>query len=81
METKNTIDCIEACYDCAVACEDCATACLREPNVERLIRCIELDRQCAAGRVDVPAVRGDVRPLCSGMFQTRSGNGSLPEMC
>src|SRR5690606_25938335 len=48
METRNTIDCIEACYDCAVACENCATACLHEPHFDRLIRCIELDRQCAA---------------------------------
>ncbi len=38
---------IEACFDCAESCEACATACLREADVKRLSRCIQLLRDCA----------------------------------
>jgi hypothetical protein len=46
--------CIEACFSCAESCEACATACLRESDVSRLARCIQLDRDCA----DICAVAG-----------------------
>ena len=40
--------CIEACVECWTACEMCSDACLHEENVERMVRCIRLDRDCAA---------------------------------
>lgn len=40
--------CIEACVECWTACEMCSDACLHEPNVEQMVRCIRLDRDCAA---------------------------------
>ena len=39
--------CIEACVECMVACEVCSDACLHEEDVRRMVRCIELDRDCA----------------------------------
>jgi len=39
--------CIDACEACAAACDHCSTACLKEAEVARLARCIELDIQCA----------------------------------
>lgn len=40
--------CIDACNQCAVACNHCSTACLQEPGVQSMVRCIELDIDCAA---------------------------------
>jgi hypothetical protein len=39
--------CIDACNDCALACDHCATACLKEPDVAKMGRCIQLDIDCA----------------------------------
>jgi len=39
--------CIDACFGCAVACETCATACLEEADVQMMVGCIRLDRDCA----------------------------------
>lgn len=39
--------CLEACIECLVACETCADGCLQEENVRILVRCIQLDRDCA----------------------------------
>src|SRR5688572_4912492 len=39
--------CIEACLRCAAACDHCAAACLREPDVEMLAACIQLDIECS----------------------------------
>ncbi|WP_217476357.1 four-helix bundle copper-binding protein [Stutzerimonas stutzeri] len=39
--------CIEACSNCAIGCETCAASCLREDDVKKMARCIELDRDCA----------------------------------
>ena len=39
--------CIEACVECWLACEMCSDACLDEENVEAMVRCIRLDRECA----------------------------------
>jgi hypothetical protein len=39
--------CIDACNDCALACDYCATACLKEPDVAKMARCIQLDIDCA----------------------------------
>ena len=39
---------IDACNECAVACDHCAAACLREKDVARMARCIQLDIDCAA---------------------------------
>lgn len=38
---------IEACNKCVTACEECEAACLREPDIKMMVRCIELDRDCA----------------------------------
>ena len=40
--------CIDACIACAIACEHCASECLKEDDVKMMIRCIELDRECAS---------------------------------
>jgi len=40
--------CIDACIACAITCEHCATECLREDDVKMMVRCIELDRECAS---------------------------------
>lgn len=40
--------CIRACYECAQACDTCAAACLQEPDPKMMVRCIELDNECAA---------------------------------
>lgn len=35
-------------YDCAAACFTCADACLDENDVKKMVRCIRLDKVCAA---------------------------------
>ena len=40
-------DCIEACLRCMEACNICFHACLKEENRADMMRCIELDRECA----------------------------------
>lgn len=35
-------------YDCASKCNFCADACLDEDNVQMMLKCIRLDRICAA---------------------------------
>jgi hypothetical protein len=40
--------CIDACIACAITCEHCASECLKEDDVKMMIRCIELDRECAS---------------------------------
>jgi hypothetical protein len=39
--------CIDACNECAAACDYCAAACLKEPDVAKMARCVELDIDCA----------------------------------
>jgi hypothetical protein len=39
--------CIEACLACAAACDYCASACLKETNVNKMAKCIQLDMECA----------------------------------
>ena len=39
--------CIDACNACAGACEHCAASCLKEKDVHQLVRCIQLDIDCA----------------------------------
>ncbi len=39
--------CLQACNDCAAACLQCAAGCLRESNPKPMVRCIELDMECA----------------------------------
>jgi hypothetical protein len=41
------VACIDACYDCAQSCTACADACLAESEVQTLLRCIRLNRDCA----------------------------------
>ncbi|WP_460676228.1 four-helix bundle copper-binding protein [Hymenobacter coalescens] len=38
---------LQALADCLAACEHCATACLQEQDVKMMVRCIQLDRDCA----------------------------------
>ena len=40
-------ECIEACLDCAIECERCSAACLKEQDVKMMVKCIQLDRDCA----------------------------------
>ncbi len=51
--------CIEACVECWIACEMCSDACLDEENVQQMVRCIRLDRDCA--EMCQAAVRAMVR--------------------
>ena len=39
---------IDACIACAIICEHCASECLKEEDVKMMVRCIELDRECAS---------------------------------
>lgn len=39
--------CIEACNECVTLCEHCAASCLHEQDIKMMVRCIELDRDCA----------------------------------
>lgn len=48
--------CIQECFDCSATCTSCADACLGEQTVQKLVRCIRLNLDCAdvcdaAGRV------------------------------
>ena len=45
--SKHLKTCIDACNKCVTACEHCAASCLREPDINMMVRCIELDRDCA----------------------------------
>ena len=38
---------IEALIACAIECERCATSCLLEEDVKMMVKCIQLDRDCA----------------------------------
>ena len=40
--------CIDSCNECALLCDHCAAACLREHDVAKMARCIQLDIDCAA---------------------------------
>ncbi|ACT92043.1 protein of unknown function DUF326 [Dyadobacter fermentans DSM 18053] len=48
MANQQFEECIDACAACAVACSYCATECLKESNPENLVKCIQLDLECAA---------------------------------
>lgn len=37
---------IQTLYDCAAACNHCADACLDEENLNKMVRCVRLDRIC-----------------------------------
>ena len=39
--------CIDACLRCSAICDYCASACLKEPHLEMLAHCIQLDLECA----------------------------------
>lgn len=41
------VDCIRACFECAETCTACADACLGEQQLDRLVRCIRLNLDCA----------------------------------
>src|SRR5690349_18703100 len=47
MSTDKYQTCIDACLECAIQCDHCATACLKEDHIQMMLRCIELDRECA----------------------------------
>lgn len=40
-------DCIDACLRCALACDRCQEACLHESDVQMMVACIRLDRDCS----------------------------------
>ena len=47
MSSTQYKSCLEACNACVTACEHCAVSCLHEPDIKTMVRCIELDRDCA----------------------------------
>ena len=47
MENYDRKTLIQTLWDCVTACENCATACLHEQDVQSMVRCISLDRDCA----------------------------------
>jgi Domain of Unknown Function (DUF326) len=47
METRNNHALIQTLLDCALACEHCASSCLQEEDINMMINCIKLDRDCA----------------------------------
>lgn len=40
--------CIDACLACAAVCNHCATSCLQEQDTKMMVKCIQLDLECAA---------------------------------
>ncbi|MDZ4751666.1 MAG: four-helix bundle copper-binding protein [Flavobacteriales bacterium] len=40
--------CLDACVPCVVECKHYATECLQENDIKMMVKCIQLDRQCAA---------------------------------
>jgi hypothetical protein len=48
MSHEKFMACIEACSECAVECNHCANACLNEADVKMLIKCIRINKDCAA---------------------------------
>jgi hypothetical protein len=48
MSYENYRSCIDACNRCADACDHCSTACLKEDDIAKMAKCIELDMDCAA---------------------------------
>ena len=59
--TKQYRDCIQASLECWLACEACATACLQEEQVQTMVGCIRMDRECATVCRDLVElmIRGD----------------------
>ncbi len=47
LQNEKYQSCIDACFACAESCEYCATCCLREQDVKMLVRCIQINRDCA----------------------------------
>lgn len=47
MTAQNYQDCIAACQACAISCDNCLEMDLREPEIDRLRRCIQLNRDCS----------------------------------
>ena len=47
MKAHHVQNCIDACLRCAVACDRCQDACLNEPEVNMMVACIRLDRDCS----------------------------------
>jgi len=39
--------CIDACLKCAAICDHCALACTLEKDINMMVRCIQLDMECA----------------------------------
>ena len=48
MDRRSYESCIEACLRCASACQECATFCLKEEDIAKMAKCIQLDLECAA---------------------------------
>ncbi len=40
--------CMQLCVGCAIECTNCANACLQEKDLQKHMRCILLDKDCAA---------------------------------
>ena len=57
--TERFHSCIEACVECWAACEMCSDACLDEDDVQAMVRCIRLDRECA--EICLAAARAMIR--------------------
>ena len=62
-------ECLLACNECAAACLECASACLKEDDPKAMVRCNELDVECAdVCRLAATSIaRGDdhMKAVCS----------------
>jgi hypothetical protein len=62
------LDCIAACNACVVACNHCAASCLQEPDIKPMVRCVELDSDCA-----------QICQLCVSLMA--GGSELVPQVC
>ena len=75
MSTERFLYCIDACIACAIACEHCASECLKEEDLKMMVRCIELDRECASvcrSTAELMSMGGPHAALLCNAFGTNS---------
>ena len=60
--------CIDACLRCAAICNYCASSCAKEPDAQKMARCIQLNMECAS--------------ICYATAEFMSlGSERVPELC
>lgn len=68
-------DCLEACIQCFLACDMCSDACLEEDDIEKMVPCIRLDRECAESCLAA------IRAITRGSDQVESICRLTAELC